>query len=94
MRSQSGDEISATHRWASLASLAGWWYRGQMGKRSKAPVDVPTVYEIFLYLLAELEQAVDRGVIEWSAASAEAAQHRLDKLSAELSRIASKLRVN
>jgi hypothetical protein len=63
-----------------------------MSRRPKA--SAASAFESFLYLLTELEWVVDRGVIEWSAVSAEAAQHRLDKLSAELSRIASKLRVN
>jgi hypothetical protein len=51
-------------------------------------------YENFLYLLAEMERAIEQGTVAWSVASAEAAHHRLEKLSTELVRIASKLRVN
>lgn len=51
-------------------------------------------YEKFLHLLAEIERAIERGTLAWSVASAEAAHHRLEKLSTAVLQIAIKLRVN
>lgn len=50
-------------------------------------------YENFLYILAEIERTIGRGTIPWTVASAEAAHHRFAKLSAEMARVAGKLRV-
>jgi len=44
------------------------------------------------YLLSELERVVERGTIQWSADSAEAPHHRVERLSTELVRIAPELR--
>jgi hypothetical protein len=52
--------------------------------------DVPTRYDNFLYLLAELEQAIERNTIQWDAKSSISAQRRLDRLTAKLRRIATK----
>jgi hypothetical protein len=59
---------------------------------SNEPGGTPTHHENFLYLLGELERVVERGVIEWNAESALAAQHRLDRLAAMVRRIAAGIR--
>jgi hypothetical protein len=59
---------------------------------SNEPGGTPTHPENFLYLLGELERAVERGVIEWNAESALAAKHRLDRLAAMVRRIAAGIR--
>jgi hypothetical protein len=41
-----------------------------------------------------MERTIERGTLTWSVASAEAAHHRLEKLSTALLQIAIKLRVN
>jgi hypothetical protein len=51
----------------------------------------PAPYENFIYLVAELEAALDRRTIHWSAPSVRAAQQRLAKLSAELHQIAASM---
>ena len=48
----------------------------------KEPNGPPTRLDNFMYLLSELERAVELGGIEWDAASALAAQQRLDRLAA------------
>jgi hypothetical protein len=45
-----------------------------------------------MYLLSELERAIERGGIEWDAASALAAQRRLDRLAAIVQQIAAGFR--
>jgi len=45
---------------------------------SSPPKDTPMASESFLYLLSELEQAVERGTIKWDAAAALSAQQRLE----------------
>ena len=52
----------------------------------------PDGLQNFLYLLSELEQAVERGTIKWDAAAALSAQQRLDRLAAILRRIAAEAR--
>ena len=52
----------------------------------------PTPHDQFLYLLAEMEAAIERGTIQWDAESAVSAQQRLDRLSAILRRIAAEVR--
>ncbi|MGA9017243.1 MAG: hypothetical protein WB509_32500, partial [Acetobacteraceae bacterium] len=52
----------------------------------------PTPHDQFLYLLAEMEAAIERGTIRWEAESAVSAQQRLDRLSAILRRIAAEVR--
>ena len=52
----------------------------------------PTSYQLFLYLLAEMEAAIEHGTIQWDAESAVSAQQRLDRLSAILRRIAAEIR--
>jgi hypothetical protein len=47
-------------------------------------IDPPTPYENFLYLMAELEQAVSRGTIKWPSESAENVLRRLGGLLARL----------
>jgi hypothetical protein len=59
---------------------------------SNQPDGTPTHHEKFLYLLHELEQVVEKRVIEWNAESALAAQHRLDRLAAMVRRIAAGIR--
>jgi hypothetical protein len=54
--------------------------------------DNPTPPDQFLYLLAEMEAAVERGTIQWDAESAMSAQQRLDRLNAILRRIAAEIR--
>jgi len=65
-----------------------------MTKRPSDPnsLDTPMASENFLYLLSELEQAVERGTIKWDAAAALSAQQRLDRLAAILRRIAAEAR--
>ena len=46
----------------------------------------------FMYILSELERAVELGGIEWDAASALAAQQRLDRLAAIVQQIAAGFR--
>jgi hypothetical protein len=59
---------------------------------SNLPKDTPMASENFLYLLSELERAVGRGTIKWSAAAALSAQQRLDRLAALLRSIADEAR--
>jgi hypothetical protein len=51
-------------------------------------IDPPAPYENFLYLLAEMEAAIDRGTIRWSPETAKAAQRRLGRLFMRLDAIA------
>ena len=48
--------------------------------------DLPTPYEHFLWLLFELEQAVERKGIDWSAANPHLIQGRLLKLTEKVAR--------
>jgi hypothetical protein len=41
----------------------------------------PTPYENFLYLLVEMEGAVDRGHIRWPAGEADVIVHRLARIA-------------
>ena len=51
------------------------------GPKPTQPLDErPTRRDVFLYHLSELEQAIERGGIEWDEQSAKAAQLRLAKL--------------
>jgi hypothetical protein len=58
----------------------------------KEPNGSPTRLDNFMYLLSELERAVELGGIEWDAASALAAQQRLDRLAAIVQQIAAGFR--
>jgi len=58
----------------------------------KEPNGRPTRLDNFMYLLSELERAVELGGIEWDAASALAAQQRLDRLAAIVQQIAAGFR--
>jgi len=49
---------------------------------------LPTRLDNFMYLLSELEGAVELGGIEWDVASADVAQRRLDRLAAIVQQIA------
>jgi hypothetical protein len=51
-----------------------------------------TAYDNFLYLLTEMEATIERGGIRWTAESAEAAQHRLANVLADVVAIAVQLR--
>jgi hypothetical protein len=46
------------------------------------PIGPLTRLHNFMYVLSELERAVELGGIEWDAASADVAQRRLDRLAA------------
>jgi len=50
--------------------------------------DFPTPYDHFLYLLFELERAVERKGIDWSATNARLIQGRLLKLAEKVARAA------
>jgi hypothetical protein len=53
----------------------------QRKRRSSGSVlDVPTATDNLLYLLAELENAVERPNVEWSAALSASVQRRLEDL--------------
>ena len=56
----------------------------QAQKRQKrnpgSDTEIPTPNENLLYLLTELEQAVERPTIHWTADLATAVQHRLENL--------------
>jgi hypothetical protein len=56
------------------------------------PIGPLTRLENIHYLLGELEGAIERGGIEWDAASALAAQQRLDRLAAIVRQIAAGFR--
>jgi len=58
----------------------------------KEPNGPPTRLDNFMYLLSELERAVELGGIEWDAASALAAQQRLYRLAAIVQQIAAGVR--
>ena len=62
-----------------------------MVRKPRAPLGSFTHHENFLYLLTELELIVGSGKIEWSAASAVLAQRRLDKLTALVHQLVSRL---
>ena len=47
----------------------------------------PTPYENFLYLLTELERALERGAIDWPPGAAKAAQRRIARLFVQLDAI-------
>jgi hypothetical protein len=51
-------------------------------------------YESFLYLLAEMEVAIARGTIPWTADEVQAAKRRLANVFADLDAIATRLRTN
>jgi hypothetical protein len=65
-----------------------------MRKRNPSSAVAVTAHENFLYLLAEMEASLQRGTIQWTAESAEAAQRRVTNLLADLGAIAVRLRVN
>jgi hypothetical protein len=52
-----------------------------MPKRETNENGSPTPYDHFLYLLFELEQAVERGRIDWSAANSPLIRARLLKIA-------------
>jgi hypothetical protein len=62
-----------------------------MPKRKTHPAAGDAAYENFLYLLAEMERALERGTIQWTPASAQSAQRRLVNMFAELGVIAVRL---
>jgi hypothetical protein len=62
-----------------------------MPKRKSDPAASATGYDNFLYLLSEMEASFARGNIQWTAASARAAQRRLVDVFAELGAIAVRL---
>jgi hypothetical protein len=59
-----------------------------MSKRKPNPAARGAAYDNFLYLLAEMERTLERGTIQWTPASALAAQRRLVNMFAELGVIA------
>jgi hypothetical protein len=58
----------------------------------KEPNGLPTRLDNFMYLLSELEGAVELGGIEWDVASVDVAQRRLDRLAAIVQQIAAGFR--
>jgi hypothetical protein len=54
------------------------------------PSGPPTPYENFLYLLAEMEAAIERGTIRWPPETAKAARDRLGLLFIRLDLIATR----
>ena len=62
-----------------------------MARKPRAPAAVFTDLESFLYLLTELELAVGAGKIQWSTASAIAAERRLGYLVAMIRQVISRL---
>jgi hypothetical protein len=62
-----------------------------MSKHDSSPAVSTAVYDKFLYLLWEMESAVERNVIQWSTEAAETARHRLENLASALSHIAIRL---
>ena len=53
-----------------------------MARRPRRVLKTFSGYENFAYLLTELELVVEEGNIEWSPPTAEAAVHRLERLTA------------
>jgi hypothetical protein len=81
--------------WPPLASVIGRRYsQGMKIRRTVVRVepliDPPTPYENFLYLLAEMEVAIERGTIRWSPETAKEARRRLGRLFIQLDLIATK----
>jgi hypothetical protein len=58
-----------------------------MARKSKASSELFTVYENFLYLLAEIELVIGSGKIEWSPATTAAARRRLEVLVAKMGKL-------
>jgi hypothetical protein len=54
---------------------------------SNDPTRPSTPYENFLYLLAEMEKALERGSIDWPPGAAKAAQRRIARLFVQLDAI-------
>jgi len=52
-----------------------------------------TAYDNFLFHLVEMAAAIERGGIGWTAETADAAQHRLSTVLADVAAIAVRLRV-
>jgi hypothetical protein len=52
-----------------------------------------TAYDNFLFHLVEMAAAIERGGIGWTAETADAAQHRLSTVLADVAEIAVRLRV-
>jgi hypothetical protein len=69
------------------------YIRDMLKRRSNSAV-AAIAYDNFLYLLAEMEASFERGAVQWTAESAEAAQRRLVRVLADLSGIAIRLRAN
>ena len=59
-----------------------------MTRKPKTPPKPFTNDEIFHYFLTELELIVALGKIRWSPEAAQAARHRLDRLSATMNQLA------
>jgi hypothetical protein len=64
----------------------------QMTDPPEEPTGPLTRLHDFMYILSELERAVELGGIEWDAASADVAQRSLDRLAAIMQRIAAGFR--
>jgi hypothetical protein len=67
-------------------------YIPRMPKRESGRATAIAAYDNFLYLLAGMEMSLERGTIQWTAESAEAAQHRLANVLAGVMVIAARLR--
>jgi hypothetical protein len=64
-----------------------WYNLSEDGTMSRKETDgrcFPTPYDNFLYLLFELERAVERNGIDWSAASSREIPDRLRKIAAKV----------
>jgi hypothetical protein len=61
-----------------------------MNNNPTDPSGAPTPYENFLYLLSEIEQALERGVIVWAPDGAKNAQRRVARLFVQLDAIISR----
>jgi hypothetical protein len=58
-----------------------------MARKSKASSEPFTVYENFLYLLAEIELVIGSQKIQWSPITTAKARERLEVLVAKLSKL-------
>jgi hypothetical protein len=59
-----------------LRELRKRGFRQRKGRHSDVVTDLPTPNENLLYLVSELEDAIDRATVEWSADLAAAVEHR------------------
>jgi hypothetical protein len=90
-----GNMLGPRLTWRPLAPVDGRRYsQGMKIRRTVVRVepliDPPTPYGNFLYLLAEMEAAIERGTIRWSPETAQAARRRLGRLFIQLDAIATR----